>query len=92
VLDTCHAWAAGEDLAGIVERVKGVTGRIDLVHLNNSRDPFDSSRDRHANIDTGTIEPALLAAVVSAAGAPVVVETPSEGQAADIAFLRENVA
>jgi deoxyribonuclease-4 len=92
VLDTCHAWAAGEDLVGIVERVKGVTGRIDLVHLNNSRDPFDSSRDRHANIDTGTIEPALLAAVASTAGAPVVVETPSEGQAADIAFLRETVA
>jgi deoxyribonuclease-4 len=88
-LDTCHAFAAGEELVGIVDRVKAITGRIDLVHLNNSRDEFGSSRDRHANIKTGTIEPEVLAAVVAAAGAPVVVETPSEGQAEDIAFLRQ---
>jgi deoxyribonuclease IV len=88
VLDTCHAWAAGEDLVDAVDRLRGITGRVDLVHLNNSRDPFESSRDRHANIADGTIDPAVLAAVVSAAQAPVVVETPSEGQAADIAYLR----
>jgi deoxyribonuclease IV len=88
-LDTCHAFAAGEELVGIVDRVKAITGRIDLVHLNNSRDEFGSSRDRHANIKTGTIEPEVLAAVVAAAGAPVVVETPAEGQAEDIAFLRQ---
>ncbi|ALG14382.1 deoxyribonuclease IV [Kibdelosporangium phytohabitans] len=88
-LDTCHAFAAGEELVGIVDRVKAITGRIDLVHLNNSRDEFGSSRDRHANISTGTIEPEVLAAVVAAAGAPVVVETPSDGQAEDIAFLRQ---
>jgi deoxyribonuclease-4 len=88
-LDTCHAFAAGEDLAGIVDRVKGITGRIDLVHLNNSRDEFGSTRDRHANIDTGTIEPEVLVAVCAAAGAPVVVETPDEGQARDVAFLRQ---
>jgi deoxyribonuclease-4 len=88
-LDTCHAFAAGEDLLGIVDRVKAITGRIDLVHLNNSRDPFGSSRDRHANIHDGTIEPELLAAVAAAAAAPVVVETPAEGQAADIEFLRQ---
>ena len=51
-LDTCHAFAAGEDLVGIVDRVKAITGRIDLVHLNNSRDEFGSARDRHANIAT----------------------------------------
>src|SRR5436190_11584281 len=39
-LDTCHAYASGEDLAGIVDRVKAITGRIDLVHCNNSRDEF----------------------------------------------------
>lgn len=88
-LDTCHAFAAGEDLDGIVDRVKAITGRIDLVHLNSSRDEFGSSRDRHANIRTGTIDPGQLAAVVASAGAPVVVETPAEGQAEDIAFLRE---
>jgi deoxyribonuclease-4 len=88
-LDTCHAFAAGEDLVGIVERVMGITGRIDLVHLNSSRDEFGSSRDRHANINDGTIDKDQLVAVVAAAGAPVVVETPAEGQAEDIAFLRE---
>ena len=88
VLDTCHAWAAGEKLGDVVDRVKAITGRIDLVHLNNSRDEFDSARDRHANIASGMIDPDVLVAVCAAAGAPVVVETPAEGQAADIAFLR----
>src|SRR3954468_7125176 len=75
-LDTCHAFAGGEDLVGIVDRAKAITGRIDLVHLNSSRDEFNSARDRHANIATGTIDPELLVAVCAAAGAPVVVETP----------------
>jgi deoxyribonuclease-4 len=87
-LDTCHAFAAGEDLVGIVDRVMAITGRIDLVHLNSSRDEFGSWRDRHANIEAGTIDAEQLVAVVEAAGAPVVVETPAEGQAEDIAFLR----
>ncbi|MET7990439.1 deoxyribonuclease IV [Amycolatopsis sp. NPDC005232] len=93
-LDTCHAYAAGWDLADAVEKVKAITGRIDLVHLNNSRDEFGSNRDRHANVvgGEGTIDPELLADVVRKAGAPVVVETPSEGQAADIAFLRKQTA
>ena len=37
-LDTCHAWAAGEALIDAVERIKSITGRIDLVHCNDSRD------------------------------------------------------
>ncbi|QTR05863.1 deoxyribonuclease IV, partial [Saccharothrix algeriensis] len=78
-LDTCHAFAAGEDLVGVVDRVKAITGRIDLVHLNSSRDPFGSARDRHANIATGTVDPGQLVAVAAAAGAPVLVETPDEG-------------
>src|SRR5215470_8382825 len=57
-LDTCHANSAGIDLADAVDRVKAITGRIDLVHCNNSRDEFGSGRDRHANIGTGTIDPA----------------------------------
>ncbi|HEY0637977.1 MAG TPA: deoxyribonuclease IV [Pseudonocardiaceae bacterium] len=90
-LDTCHAWAAGEDLIDVVDRAKAITGRIDLVHLNNSRDEFDSGADRHANIAEGTIDGEALAAVCAAAGAPVLVETPAEGQAADIAFLRSRL-
>lgn len=92
-LDTCHAHAGGEELTGAVERIRSITGRIDLVHANGSRDPFDSGRDRHDNLESGEIDPELVAAVVRAAGAPVVVETPGgvDGQAADIAYLRERV-
>jgi deoxyribonuclease-4 len=90
-LDTCHAHAGGEELLGIVERVKAITGRIDLVHCNNSRDVFDSGADRHANLTAGTIDPDLLVAVVKAAGCPAVVETPSEGQADDIALLKSRL-
>jgi deoxyribonuclease IV len=88
-LDTCHAYASGEDLDGIVDRVKAITGRIDLVHCNNSRDEFGSGRDRHATIESGTIDPALLLDVVSAAGAPAVSETPDP--ASDIRWLREHL-
>lgn len=92
-LDTCHAHAGGEELRDVVDRVKAVTGRIDLVHANDSKDKFDSGRDRHENIGHGRIHPDLLVAVVRAAGAPVVVETPggADGQAADIAYLREHL-
>lgn len=88
-LDTCHAWAAGEELLGAVERILAVTGRIDLVHCNDSRDAAGSGADRHANIGTGRIDPEVLVAVVSAANAPVICETADEGRRADIAFLRE---
>lgn len=89
-LDTCHAHAGGESLLDVVDRVKAVTGRIDLVHGNDSRDAFGSGADRHANWGEGEIGVELLAAVVRSAGAPVVVETPGgpEGQARDIATLR----
>jgi deoxyribonuclease-4 len=88
-LDTCHAYAGGEDLAGIVDRVKAVTGRIDLVHCNNSRDEQGSGRDRHAGLTGGTIDPEMLLAVLRAADAPAVCETPDP--ASDIRWLREHL-
>ena len=69
-LDTCHAHAGGEDLVDIVDRVKAITGRIDLVHANDSKDPFDSGRDRHDNFGQGQIDPKLIVEVVRAAGRP----------------------
>jgi deoxyribonuclease-4 len=92
-LDTCHAHAGGEDLSGIVDRVKAITGRVDLVHANNSRDAFDSGADRHANLDSGGIDPAVIAEVCRAAGCDVIVETPggAEGQAADVDYLRRSI-
>jgi deoxyribonuclease IV len=90
-LDTCHAHAGGEALLGIVDRVRAITGRIDLIHANDSRDSFDSGADRHDNIGKGQIDPELIVAVLRAAGAPAVVETPGDGQAEDIEFLRAGV-
>lgn len=87
-LDTCHAWAGGEELVDVVTRVKAITGRIDLVHCNDSRDGFGSGADRHASLGAGEIGLDALVQVVRAAGCPVVVETPAEGQAADLAALR----
>src|SRR5260370_12112677 len=77
-LDTCHAYAAGEELQAIVDRVMAITGRIDLVHCNNSKDEFGSGRDRHDNLERGTIDPKLLADVVRAARAPLPCEPPHD--------------
>ncbi len=92
-LDTCHAHAGGNELATVVEKVLAITGRIDLVHANDSRDEFDSGADRHTNFGSGHIKGDDLAAVVREADAPVVCETPggAEGQGGDIAWLREQV-
>jgi deoxyribonuclease-4 len=92
-LDTCHAWAAGADLATAVERITRSTGGIDLVHGNDSRDPFGSHRDRHANFGRGEIPEEQLVGVMRDARSPIVVETPggAEEQAADIAWLRSRL-
>ena len=92
-LDTCHAHAGGEELAGVVDRVKAITGRVDLVHANDSRDAFDSGADRHANFGRGrstrrrswrsSPPPARRSSCETPGGA--------EGQGADIAFLRERL-
>lgn len=92
-LDTCHAHAGGIELADAVGRIRAITGRIDLVHANDSRDEFDSGADRHANFGAGAVDAEALVAAVRAAGAPVVCETPGgvEGQSADIEWLRERL-
>jgi len=87
--DTCHAWAAGHDLAapgGMAATLDALEatvgpGRLGLVHANDSLDACGSRRDRHTTIGEGSIgvEPFReLLAHPSMAGVPVVVETPSE--------------
>jgi deoxyribonuclease IV len=92
-LDTCHAHAGGESLLDVVDRVKAITGRIDLVHANDSKDMFDSGRDRHDNFGQGQIDPKLIIEVVRSAGAPAVVETPGgvTEHRADITLLRDGL-
>ena len=60
------------------------------MHCNNSRDEFGSGRDRHAPLESGQIEPALLVEVIRTADAPVICETPDPAQ--DIRFLRAALA
>lgn len=93
VIDTCHAWASGAQMEGLADRVRGLTGRLDLIHCNDSRDPHGSSRDRHANLGEGMIPEEMLVEVVRSAGVPTVVETPggAEEQGADIAWLRQRL-
>ncbi|HEX6870288.1 MAG TPA: deoxyribonuclease IV [Micromonosporaceae bacterium] len=99
--DTCHAWAAGHDVA----RSGGMTSTLDalvatvgpdrlaLIHANDSKDGCGSLRDRHENIGAGQLGEAPFAELLrhpATAGIPVIVETPStgvDGHAADIATL-----
>jgi deoxyribonuclease IV len=92
--DTCHAHAAGEDLADAVERVLAIVGRIDLLHANDSRDPPGTGADRHANLGKGQIGTEALRRMIGAAGPPVIVETPggAEEIRADLEFVRAALA
>jgi deoxyribonuclease IV len=92
-LDTCHAHAGGIALDSAVETLLSLTGRIDLVHANDSRDAFDSGADRHTNFGEGQVDPEGFVSVVRAAGAPVIAETPG-GPArhkADFEWLRSRL-
>jgi len=89
--DTCHAHAAGEDLSDAVERAIEITGGIDLMHVNDSRDPAGTGADRHATIGEGQMELDDLRHMIAVANAPSVVETPRELETlkADMEFVRE---
>ena len=96
-LDTCHAHAAGEELSDAVERALALTGRLDLLHANDSRDPPGTGADRHARLGEGQIDPAGLQAMIraaGAAGAPILIETPGprEGMRADLEYIRDVLA
>jgi deoxyribonuclease-4 len=100
--DTCHAWAAGHDLAApggmtaTLDALVATVGpdRLQLIHANDAKDACGSARDRHESIGAGRIGTAVFAELLAhpaAAGVPVIVETPTEGfagHAADIALLK----
>jgi deoxyribonuclease IV len=100
--DTCHAWAAGHDLAtpggmtATLDALIATVGRdrLRLIHANDAKDGCGSARDRHETIGKGRIGAAAFAELLAhpaTAGLPVIVETPTEqheGHAADIALLK----
>src|SRR5207245_4268346 len=63
-LDTCHTHAAGEEMVGAAERIAGITGRIDLVHANDSKDSAGSGRDRHEHLGSCRLDPDVLVAFI----------------------------
>ena len=87
-LDTCHAHAGGLDLGTVVDDIRGITGRIDLVHCNDSRDVANSGADRHTGLGNGHIKVESIAAIVREAAAPVILETPGDDHITEIEWLR----
>jgi deoxyribonuclease-4 len=99
-VDTCHAHAAGYDLADPVtaaaaadELAELLGGRLALMHANDSLDPAGAARDRHCPIGGGTIGEDGFAALLAhpgLAGLPVVTETTGDRVqiARDVACLR----
>lgn len=88
-LDTCHAHAGGIEQENLAETILKTTGRIDLVHCNNSRDAFDSGADRHANLNSGTMDVDVIVHNLKKANAPVLLETPFDDIETDLNILRD---
>ncbi len=101
-LDTCHAFAAGHDLAApgglkrTLDRLVRVVGRgrLRLVHANDSKDPVGSRRDRHERVGRGHIGLDAFAELFrhpASRGVPVVLETPGAEpeHTCDLATLKQ---
>ncbi|KAL2161477.1 hypothetical protein VTH06DRAFT_8039 [Thermothelomyces fergusii] len=93
-IDTCHAFAAGYDLrspdalARTLAEFDAVVGLryLRALHLNDSKAPFASHRDLHANIGTGFLGLRAFHAVVNherLQGLPMVLETPIDEEGPD---------
>lgn len=100
-LDTCHVYDAGydivNDLDGVLEQFDRVIGlnRLRAIHMNDSKNPFASHKDRHEKIGQGSIGAEAMIRIINhpaLQGIPVYLETPNEleGYAEEIRFLRDN--
>ena len=100
-LDTCHVYSAGYDIAcdldGVLEKFDKIIGldRLKAVHLNDSKTPFDSHKDRHEQIGKGSIGAEAFIRFINHSKLkhlPFILETPNElkGWADEIRFLKEN--
>ena len=98
-LDTCHVYDAGYDIVGDLggvlaefDRVVGLD-RLYALHLNDSKNPFASHKDRHECLGQGSLGIETFRAIVNhpkLAGLPMILETPNElpGYAKEISLLR----
>ena len=99
-LDTCHVSDAGYDIAGnldaVLEEFDREIGlkRLRALHLNDSKNPVGSHKDRHERLGEGTLGIETFYKIIehpALKGLPMILETPNEldGYAAEIALLRE---
>ncbi len=101
-LDTCHVYDAGydivNDLEGVLEQFHRIIGleRLRAIHVNDSKNPFASHKDRHEKIGEGSLGLEAIRRVINhpkLRQLPFYLETPNEleGYAAEIRMLREEV-
>jgi len=98
-LDTCHVYSAGYDIVNSLDSVMSefdkIIGleRLKAVHLNDSKMPFASNKDRHEKIGLGTIGLDAIVNIINSHSLQnriFVLETPNElaGYAEEIKLLR----
>ena len=99
-LDTCHIYDAGydivNDLDGVLAEFDRVVGleRLKALHINDSKNPFASHKDRHECIGQGSLGVSTFANIINhpiLKDKPMILETPNElpGYAAEIALLNK---
>lgn len=99
-LDTCHVYDAGYDIVNhldqVLEEFDAVIGleRLKAIHMNDSKNPFASHKDRHEKIGEGSLGSETFRQMVNhplLAGIPIYLETPNEldGYAREIQMLRD---
>lgn len=98
-LDTCHVWDAGYDISvnldAILEEFDRIIGldRLKAIHLNDSKNPLASRKDRHEKLGEGLIGSDVLERVINhplLQGKPFILETPNDdaGYAKEIAWVK----
>ena len=99
-LDTCHVYDAGYDIVNHLDQVldefDSIIGleRLRAIHMNDSKNPFASHKDRHEKIGEGSLGVKTFETMVNhpkLQGIPIYLETPNEldGYAKEIKMLRE---
>ena len=99
-LDTCHVYDGGydivKDLDGVLAEFDRVIGldKLKALHINDSKNPFSSHKDRHECLGQGSLGLDTFRAIVNhplLKDKPMILETPNElpGYKAEIALLRE---